>query len=235
LANIEHPQPLVSTNLSSLAFERLEQAIMTGELKPGERLSETTLARRYGISRGPLREAIGRLEGRNLVERVANQGARVISLKNDELIDLLVIRESLEGMACRLAATRIKPAELKKLQRMLEQHAEDEAVISGRGYFQGGGDLDFHYRIVRASGNARLVQMLDEELYSLLRLYRQRLSTRPGRPAQALEEHRRVLAALEARDPDAAEAAMRAHIQSSRASLERHMAATAAAAVEVVA
>ena len=123
---------------------------------------------------------------------------------------------------------------------MLEQHAEDEAIISGRGYFQGGGDLDFHYRIVRASGNERLVQMLDEELYSLLRLYRQRLSTRPGRPAQALEEHRRVLAALEARDPDAAEAAMRAHIQSSRASLERHMAATEEAAgeeaaVEVVA
>ncbi|MEQ8816952.1 MAG: GntR family transcriptional regulator [Thalassobaculum sp.] len=237
MANSDNLQPLVSANLSALAFERLEQAIMTGELKPGERLSETTLAKRYGISRGPLREAIGRLEGRNLVERVANQGARVISLQNDQLIDLMVIRESLEGMACRLAATRIKPAELKKLQRMLEQHAEDEAVISGRGYFQGGGDLDFHYRIVRASGNDRLVQMLDEELYSLLRLYRQRLSTRPGRPAQALEEHRRVLAALEARDPDAAEAAMRAHIQSSRASLERHMAdsasATGEAAVEV--
>ncbi len=229
MANHDPLQPLVSANLSVLAFERLEQAIMTGELKPGERLSETTLAKRYGISRGPLREAIGRLEGRNLVERVANQGARVISLQNDQLIDLMVIRESLEGMACRLAATRIKPAELKKLQRMLEQHAEDEAVISGRGYFQGGGDLDFHYRIVRASGNERLVQMLDEELYSLLRLYRQRLSTRPGRPAQALVEHRRVLAALEARDPDAAEAAMRAHIQSSRASLEQHMAASGAA------
>ena len=71
--------------------------------------------------------------------------------------------------------------------------------------------------------------MLDEELYSLLRLYRQRLSTRPGRPAQALEEHRRVLAALEARDPDAAEAAMRAHIQSSRSSLEHHMADQSAA------
>ena len=237
MANSDNLQPLVSANLSALAFERLEQAIMTGELKPGERLSETTLAKRYGISRGPLREAIGRLEGRNLVERVANLGARVISLRNDELIDLLVIRESLEGMACRLAATRIKPAELKRLQKMLEQHAQDDAVVSGRGYFQGGGDLDFHYRIVKASGNARLFQMLDEELYSLLRLYRQRLSTRPGRPKQALEEHRRVLAALEARDPDAAEAAMRAHIQSSRASLERHMAdsasATGEAAVEV--
>lgn len=229
MANHDTLQPLVSANLSALAFERLEQAIMSGELKPGERLSETTLAKRYGISRGPLREAIGRLEGRNLVERVANQGARVISLQNDQLIDLMVIRESLEGMACRLAATRIKPAELKKLQRMLEQHAQDEAIVSGRGYFQGGGDLDFHYRIVHASGNDRLVQMLDEELYSLLRLYRQRLSTRPGRPAQALDEHRRVLAALEARDPDAAEAAMRAHIQSSRASLEQHMADSAVA------
>ena len=67
MANYDNPQPLISANLSSLAFERLEQAIMTGELKPGERLSETTLAKRYGISRGPLREAIGRLEGRNLV------------------------------------------------------------------------------------------------------------------------------------------------------------------------
>lgn len=230
MAQSDFSQPLVSSNLAALAFDRLEQAIMSGELKPGERLSETTLARRFGISRGPLREAIGRLEGRNLVERVANQGARVISLSNSELIDLLVIRESLEGMACRLAATEIRPSELKKLRRMLEQHARDDAVISGRGYFQGGGDLDFHYRIVRASGNARLVQMLDGELYSLLRLYRQRLSTRPGRPAQALIEHQAVLEALEARDPDAAEAAMRAHIRSSRANLEQFMAQDLAAA-----
>ncbi|NQW10961.1 MAG: GntR family transcriptional regulator [Alphaproteobacteria bacterium] len=224
MALSDFSQPLVSTNLASLAFHRLEQAIMRGELKPGERLSETTLARRFGISRGPLREAIGRLEGRKLVERVANQGARVVSLAEAEVIDLLVIREGLEGMACRLAAVRIKPGELKKLRRMLDQHARDEAVVSGRGYFQGERDLDFHYRIVLASGNARLVQMLDEELYSLLRLYRHRLSTREGRPAQALKEHEAVLAALEARDPDAAEAAMRTHIQNSRASLEAHLA-----------
>src|SRR3546814_8849840 len=146
-----------------MAFERLEQAIMSGELKPGERLSETTLAKRFGISRGPLREAIGRLEGRNLVERVTNLGARVISLRAAELIDLMVIRESLEGMACRLAAVRIKPAELKGLQRMLDQHARDEANVSGRGYFQGGGDLAFHYPIVRPSGNALRVAVRDRE------------------------------------------------------------------------
>ena len=65
--------------------------------------------------------------------------------------------------------------------------------------------------------------MLDTELYALLRLYRQRLSMRPGRPAQALSEHHAILAALQARDPGRAEAAMRAHIQSSRASIETMM------------
>lgn len=225
MATTDTMQPLTSTNLSMLAFDRLEQAIMSGELKPGERLSEVTLARRYGISRGPLREAIGRLEGRKLVERQANQGARVVSLDQAQILDLLVIRESLEGMACRLAATRIRAGEIKRLHRMLDGHARDAQVVAGKGYFQGGGDLDFHYRIVRASGNARLIKMLDEDLYSLLRLFRQRLSTAPGRPAQALVEHRAVLAALEARDPDAAETAMRTHIRNSRASISHLVAA----------
>ena len=231
MANSDISQPLMSANLSMLAFQRLEQAIMAGELQPGERLSEVTLAKRYGISRGPLREAIGRLEGRNLVERVANQGARVVSLNEAQILDLLVIRESLEGMACRLAATRIKPTELKRLHGMLDSHARDARVVSEKGYFQGGGDLDFHYRIVRASGNERLIKMLDEDMYSLLRLFSQRLSTAPGRPAKALEEHRVVLAALDARDPDAAEAAMRTHIRNSRASINHIIAVRAEAEV----
>ena len=231
MANSDISQPLMSANLSMLAFQRLEQAIMAGELQPGERLSEVTLAKRYGISRGPLREAIGRLEGRNLVERVANQGARVVSLDEAQILNLLVIRESLEGMACRLAATRIKPAELKRLHGMLDSHSRDARVVSEKGYFQGGGDLDFHYRIVRASGNERLIKMLDEDMYLLLRLFRQRLSTAPGRPAQALEEHRVVLAALDARDPDAAEAAMRTHIRNSRASINHIVAVRAEAEV----
>ena len=221
-------EPLIARNLATLAFRRLEQAIMQGDLKPGERLSEAGLARRFGISRGPLREAIGQLEGRKLVQRVANQGARVVSMGNVELIDLMVIRESLEGMACRLAAVRMTDEELSSLADMLAGHADNEAVISGRGYFQGTGDRDFHARIVRASGNARLVQMLDIDLYSLLRLYRQRLSMRPGRPVRALAEHREILEALRLRDPDRAEAAMRAHIRNSRANVEAMMDKSAA-------
>lgn len=215
----EFLRPIVATNLATLALERLEKAILEGDLKPGQRLSETELARRFGISRGPLREALGQLEGRKLVERVANQGARVVGVSARELSDLMEIRESLEGMACRLATERMTDAELGELGALLADHAAAAAVVSGRGYFQGEGDADFHERILRGSGNARLIAMLGGELYALLRLYRHRLSMRPGRPREALEEHRRILAAMQSRDPDAAEAAMRAHIRNSRSAI----------------
>ena len=211
---------LVAKNLSGLALERLEKAIMEGELGPGERLSESGLARRFGISRGPLREAIGQLEGRKLVMRVSNQGARVVSLSKQDLLDLLQVRESLEGMACRLASQSMSEADLIRLEKMLTVHENDEAMQQGRGYFQGPGDGDFHQVILAACGNARLNGMLGNELYSLLRLYRHRLSMRPGRPAEALEEHKRIVSALRARDPDAAEAAMRAHLRNSRSAVE---------------
>ena len=211
---------LVAQNLSGLALERLERAIMEGELGPGERLSESGLARRFGISRGPLREAIGQLEGRKLVTRVSNQGARVVSLSKQDLLDLLEVRESLEGMACRLASQNMSAPDLARLEAMLTAHEKADAMREGRGYFQGPGDSDFHQVILAASGNARLNGMLGNELYSLLRLYRHRLSMRPGRPAEALEEHKRIVAALRARDPDAAEAAMRAHLRSSRSAVE---------------
>lgn len=214
---------LVAQNLSGLALERLEKAIMEGEIGPGERLSESGLARRFGISRGPLREAIGQLEGRKLVTRVSNQGARVVSLSNKDLLDLLQVRESLEGMACRLASQNMSEADLTRLQEMLTSHEKADAMQAGRGYFQEAGDGDFHQVILAACGNARLIGMLSNELYSLLRLYRHRLSMRPGRPAEALEEHKHIVAALRARDPDAADAAMRAHLRSSRSAVEDWM------------
>ncbi len=212
---------LIAQNLSGLALERLEKATMEGELGPGERLSESGLARRLGTSRGPLREAIGQLEGRKLVTRVSNHGARVVSLSNADLLDLLQVRESLEGLACRLASQNMSEAGLARLEDMLTAHEKADVMQAGRGYFQDAGDGDFHQVILAACGNARLSGMLGQELYSLLRLCRHRLSMRPGRPAEALDEHRQIVAALCARDPDAAEAAIRAHLRSSRSAVLR--------------
>jgi DNA-binding GntR family transcriptional regulator len=121
-------------------------------------------------------------------------------------------------------------AELDQLDAMLTDHATDSSLIAGRGYFQGAGDKDFHGRIARASGNPRLISMLEGELYSLLRLYRHRLSMRPGRPQDALDEHRAILAAMRTRDPDRAEAAMRAHIRNSSSAVAEVLATEAAAA-----
>src|SRR5471032_724236 len=114
-----------SETLSENVFRRIQAAIVKGEIAPGSKISEPELARTYGISRGPLREAIHRLEGQRLLVRVPHVGARVVSLSHAELIELYEIRESLEGMACRLAAERMTDEEIDELRRVLDTHERD--------------------------------------------------------------------------------------------------------------
>ncbi len=214
-------------SLVDAVTERLEAAIVAGELAPGARISEQALATAMGVSRGPLREAVRRLEGRRLLERRANIGVRVAALSPERLYDLMTVREAMEGMACRLAAERLSDTDLAALEGLLTVHADQNTLQDGRGYYQDSGDYDFHARIARASGNALLESMICGDLYDLLRVYRYKASTVPGRAAAALAEHRKILQTLRARDPDAAEAAMRSHIRAAR----RHaMLAMAAAA-----
>lgn len=216
-------KPVQAENLGQLAFERLERAILSGDVEPGEKLSEADLARQLRISRGPLREAIGRLEGLGLVTRVANQRPRVTALTKDQLIELFVFREAIEGMAARYAAMNAKPAEIRKLQKLLDSHEQDPIVKSGTGYFQGSGNTDFHLQIAEASRNSRIKDFLAGPVYSILRLYRRRLSEVPGRSSEALAEHRGILEAIENGDPDLAEARMRAHIGAGRKNVHEYM------------
>jgi DNA-binding GntR family transcriptional regulator len=213
--------------LSENVFRRIQSAIVKGEIAPGSKISEPELARVYGISRGPLREAIHRLEGQRLVVRVPHVGARVVALSQAELIELYQIRESLEGMACRLAAERMSQAKVDELRRVLDTHERDAAFQAGLGYYQQEGDFDFHYQIIQGSGNGTLAQMLCGELYQLVRMYRLQFSTTPNRPRQAFTEHQRILEAIEQRDGELAELLMRRHIAASRRNIERHFAAAA--------
>jgi DNA-binding GntR family transcriptional regulator len=211
-------EPIAVSSLADEALGKIVQAITTGEFRPGERLSEAHLARQLGISRGPLREALGRLEGR-LVERTPRIGVRVIRLSRSDLEQLLAVREALEGMACRLAAERGTEAELADLANLLAKHGKDSRVLNARGYFQRTADDDFHLHILRCARNARLEELLMEGLYYQLRLYRFRSSERPGRARLAFEEHVAIVEALRSRDPDRAEGAMRTHIRNAYASL----------------
>jgi DNA-binding GntR family transcriptional regulator len=203
-------------SLVDVVTERLEAAIISGELAPGSRVSELALANSLGVSRGPLREAIRRLEGRKLVERTPNIGVRIAELSIKDLGELLLVREALEGMACALAAEHISNTEIDALARLLDEHGKQKELQSGKGYYQESKDFDFHFRIARASGNERLVSMICGDLYHLLRVYRYKSSTLAGRAAKALEEHRDIIEALRKRDPQLAETAMRNHIRNAR-------------------
>ena len=217
-------------SLVDVVAERLEAAIISGALEPGSRLSEQALAASLGVSRGPLREAIRRLEGRKLLERIPNIGVRVAELSLKNLHELLQIREALEGMACALAAKNMTDAEIAALKQLLAKHGAQKSVQEGKGYYQEAKDFDFHFRIVSGAGNARLSEMLMGDLYHLLRIYRYKSSTKPGRAQQALHEHEAIVEALAKRDPEAAEQAMRTHLRNARAYVEGLLRAEAEAA-----
>lgn len=205
---------------------QLTEAIVNGELAAGSKISEPDLARRYAVGRGSLREALLRLEGSGLVERSPRQGARVVALSRQQVLDIYATREALEGMAARLAAGRIGEAELSQLKALLDDHEHYLHQVDGALYSHQQGDLDFHYRIIQASGNQKLIAMLCDELYQLLRMFRRQSAALPARPERALTEHRQILDALAQGDGELAELLMRSHIARAARAIGQHLAHT---------
>lgn len=206
--------------LADRVCEQIVTAIVVGDIPPGQKISEPELARTYGISRGPLREAMRRLEALRLVERKPHVGARVVKLSAKELVEIYRVREALEGMACRLAAEFMPQEEIDSLRELLHEHEQSIAQLDGRSYFQKEGDLDFHYRIVRGCRNSKLLEFLGGDLYHLVRMYRYQFSVSSSRPKRALKEHHQIVDAIEARDPELAEMLMRRHIGAARKNIE---------------
>lgn len=199
--------------LADIASHRLAQSIVTGELAQGQKLNEAELAERFGMGRGPLREALRHLEGMRLVNRIPNVGARVVVLDRKTLSDLYAVREALEGMACRIAAARMTDDEIDQLRKLLDSHEKQINKQGGKVYSQKEGDLDFHYQIARGSRNQMLMDMLGSEQYQLLRMCRYRTSRNAERTGPALQQHRHIVEALAQRDGELAEMLMRRHIQ----------------------
>ncbi|EGR2526441.1 GntR family transcriptional regulator [Vibrio cholerae] len=203
--------------------EYLIEAIVEGELAPGSKISEPELAKQFQVSRGPLREALMRVEGLGLIERIPHIGARVIQLSPTKLVELYAVREALEGMAARLAARNITEIELAGLESLLSTHSIHIDQVEGASYFHQQGDFDFHYRIIQASRNQQLIGLLCDELYHLLRMYRYQSPRSHSRPVEALEEHKFILRAIRQRDEELAEMLMRRHISRSRQLIEQQI------------
>jgi len=209
------------TTIPDRLFIDLEEAIIEGRMAIGSKISEPELSRQYGVSRGALREAIARLESCGLVERKPNIGARVVSLSHDQLIEIYHVREALEGMAARQAALAISDQEVKDLRRLLEHHDSNIQKDDDHAYFQKQGDLDFHFRIVQGSHNRYLINLLCNDLYHLVRLYRYQFGMPSKRAPKAFMEHGHILDAIVRRDGEMAELMMRAHIRASRENVEK--------------
>jgi DNA-binding GntR family transcriptional regulator len=219
-------EKVTAQSLVDVVAERIEAAIISGALEPGSRLSEQGLAASLGVSRGPLREAIRRLEGRKLLHRTPNIGVRVATLSLRNLHEVLQIRERLEGLACALAARYMSDQQVTKLSLIVDAHEKREAAVAeGANSYDVKEDFAFHQHIVNACRNERLTQMLSDDLSYLFRLYSDKLAGGIHRGAEVLAEHRAIIAAILARDPPAAEQAMREHLRNARRYVEEQLAA----------
>jgi DNA-binding GntR family transcriptional regulator len=188
------------------AYSLVLEAIDTGIFRPGDRLVESELADRFGVSRTPIREALQRLETQSLLTR-DGRSLIVASLDHNQLADLYVVRGELEGLAARLAARHAAPEEVKVLRDMLEA---DRALVNDPKALSRA-NRRFHKQIHLASHNKFLVQQLDLVHRSMALLATTSLAAE-GRSKGTLEEHETIVRAIEAGDGDAADGALRDHI-----------------------
>ena len=207
--------------LSEEVFHIIRELIETGEMPSGSKISEPSLAKKLAVSRGPIRDAIAKLETCGLVARQLNVGARVLSLTNEQLIEIYHIREHLEGLAARFAAQNIDNESLEYLQLLL---SNQEKQLNGKQeYYQKEGDLDFHYLIVKASYNSHLISLFNDSLYYLIRVYRFQYGMKGRRVNSAYKEHSAIVDAIANQDGEMAELLMRQHIRLSRMNVEKQI------------
>lgn len=197
-------------------YHLLVEAIENGELSPGTRLRETELAERFGVSRTPVREGLKQLEAQGLARHEANRGMVIPTLDNDEINELYIIREVLEGTAARLAAQHATEVEIAILKDMVESdqaRPDDVPALLAT-------NRAFHRRLTLASHNRYLVAQVEHMKQVLLLLGGTTLAN-PARRAAAVAEHARMVEAIAARDTVKAEELARAHIHAAhRARLE---------------
>jgi DNA-binding GntR family transcriptional regulator len=189
------------------AYGLILEAIDTGVYRPGDRLVESELAERFGVSRTPIREALQRLETQSMLSR-DGRSLIVASLDHNQLAELYVVRAELEGLAARLAARHATDEELRVLRAMVD---DDMALIGGDPRALARANKRFHKQIHLASHNRFLVQQLDL-VHRSMALMANTSFAAEGRDAAGLAEHAAIVDAIAARDGDAAHGALRTHI-----------------------
>jgi DNA-binding GntR family transcriptional regulator len=209
-AALRRPARLENLTLWQRVYDHLREEILGGHLKPGAELAEVALSEQLGVSRGPLREAIGRLAAEGLVTVRPRRGAVVRSLSKEEFLELYEVREALETMAVRLAVPRLAADDFATLQGLIEtmgKHAERGEVAE---FFEA--NVAFHGHLFAASGNGKLLELYRQLLGQMGR-YRLRSLTLRGNLQRSVAEHAAILRAAKRGDVERAAHLMSEHVR----------------------
>jgi DNA-binding GntR family transcriptional regulator len=191
-------------------YATLREAILSGILVPGERLGEVHLASLFKRSRTPVREAILRLESERLTERSSRRGFIVGRITREEVLEVYAVRTAMDGLAARLAALGILPAEVEHLRWLNDRIREAAGQRDYRRMLNL--NIDLHEGICRAGRNSLLLQFM-RQIHDWVRRFPDTTFSYPGRSATAVAEHEALLDALERHDPEEAERVARAHME----------------------
>ncbi|HUG79588.1 MAG TPA: GntR family transcriptional regulator [Burkholderiales bacterium] len=206
-----------ASRLADAVYVALRQAILDLRLKPGTPLNVPELARRFNVSRSPVREAVQQLRSEGLAEERPWKGSVVVSLGFEDAMDVHDMRGALEGLAARRAALRADPADVAAMRAVLDEQALAVEALDAQAY--AATNQEFHRAISRISSTHHLARTLSH-LYGLAQVAIQRAAFTPGHIEKGYAEHVAILDAVRRRDADGAEAQMRAHFARTRPVME---------------
>lgn len=212
--------------LRDVVFNTLRQAILKGELKPGERLMEIALAERLGVSRTPIREAMRKLELEGLVVMIPRRGAQVANITEKDLNDVLEVRIALENMAIEKACKRMTEEEMEKLWQAAKEF--EHTMAEGNLVRLAEADVAFHEIIYQASDNCRLIQVLNNLREQIYRYRVEYLKEEEIRNV-LIKEHEQLYNAVKDRDVKRAQEISFEHIENQRKAIIQTIAAENAA------
>ena len=206
--------------LRDVVFNTLRQAILRGELKPGERLMEIQLANKLGVSRTPIREAIRKLELEGLVLMIPRKGAEVAEITEKSLRDVLEVRRALEELSVQLACEKITKEEIRELERVAK---EFQQVVKSSDITEiAEVDVRFHDIIYTATDNQKLIQLLNTLREQMYRYRVEYLKDAKARRT-LITEHEAIYRAVKARDEEAALMEVKKHIANQQKAIIRSL------------
>jgi len=203
--SLEQPDSLLVRVKSSI-----EEAILQGKIRPGERLIEDELAKIFKVSRGPIREAFCHLEKDGFIKIFPRKGAVVENISNEDIVDIYQVRSVLEGLAAKLFCMRAEDKDLERLERILKSMETDLGSGDISGYRRS--NMEFHEVFIEGSNNSRIAEIF-KTIQKQIKWFQNLTLSYVGRPEISLKEHRNILNAFIDRDSQRAEQEARLHIE----------------------